>query len=126
MELENNSGGDREPSYRAIHVLSCLGNGTKYNPFKSQASSLQVLRAHQGFKERLRTVRSSWVRGMINDHSVALVCSAALFEELTTGWEAGIEVLDQAFATVLPGYVSLKFDFLLRKHNSYKTNVFVF
>ncbi|XP_057446756.1 uncharacterized protein LOC130738675 isoform X2 [Lotus japonicus] len=109
MELENNSGGDREPSYRAIHVLSCLGNGTKYNPFKSQASSLQVLRAHQGFKERLRTVRSSWVRGMINDHSVALVCSAALFEELTTGWEAGIEVLDQAFAAVLPERRSISY-----------------
>ncbi|KAH1234049.1 Protein NRDE2 [Glycine max] len=93
---------DRESSSRAIHILSCLGSGTKYNPFKSQASSLLLLRAHQGFKEKLRTVWSSWVRGIINDQSVALICSAALFEELTTGWDVGIEVLNQAFSMVLP------------------------
>ncbi|WVY91095.1 hypothetical protein V8G54_036609 [Vigna mungo] len=75
-----------------------LGSGTKYSPFKSQASGVQPLRAHQGFKEKLRTVWSSWVRGIINDQSVALICSAALFEELTTGWDAGIEVLNQAFS----------------------------
>lgn len=65
---------------------------------------MKLLRAHQGFKERIRTVRSAWVRGLIDDQSVALICSAALFEELTSGWAAGIEVLDQGFATVLPGY----------------------
>ncbi|XP_027358649.1 protein NRDE2 homolog isoform X2 [Abrus precatorius] len=102
VELAHTSDNDCESSYRAIHILSCLGSGTKYNPFKSQASSLQLLRAHQGFKEKLRTVWSSWVRGIINDQSVALICSAALFEELTTGWDAGIEVLDQAFSMVLP------------------------
>lgn len=102
-ELANNTDDDRESSYRAIHILSCLGNGTKYTPFKSQASSLQLLRAHQGFKEKLRTVGSSWVRGKINDQSVALVCSAALFEEITAGCDAGIGILDQAFTMVLPG-----------------------
>ncbi|XP_020231564.1 protein NRDE2 homolog isoform X1 [Cajanus cajan] len=102
VEIANNSSDDRESSSRAIHILSCLGSGTKYNPFKSQASSLLLLRAHQGFKEKLRTVWSSWVRGIINDQSVALICSAALFEELTTGWDAGIEVLNQAFTMVLP------------------------
>ncbi|XP_004515233.1 uncharacterized protein [Cicer arietinum] len=101
-ELANNTDDDRESSYRAIHILSCLGNGTKYTPFKSQASSLQLLRAHQGFKEKLRTVGSSWVRGKINDQSVALVCSAALFEEITAGCDAGIGILDQAFTMVLP------------------------
>lgn len=113
MELANNSANDRESSSRAIHILSCLGSGTKYNPFKSQASSLLLLRAHQGFKEKLRTVWSSWVRGIINDQSVALICSAALFEELTTGWDVGIEVLNQAFSMVLPGYVSSVIDLLL-------------
>ncbi|KAH1207217.1 Protein NRDE2 [Glycine max] len=101
VELANNSANDRESSSRGIHILSCLGSGTKYNPFKSQASSLLLLRAHQGFKEKLRTVWSSWVRGIINDQSVALICSAALFEELTTGWDAGIEVLNQAFSMML-------------------------
>ncbi|CAJ1952201.1 unnamed protein product [Sphenostylis stenocarpa] len=113
VEVANKSADDCESSCRAIHILSCLGSGTKYSPFKSQASGLQLLRAHQGFKERLRTVWSSWVRGIINDQSVALICSAALFEELTTGWDAGIEVLNQAFSMVLPGYVSSVIDLLL-------------
>ena len=77
---------------------------------------MQLLRAHQGFKEKLRTVQSSWVRGTINDQSVALICSAALFEELTSAWDAGVEVLDHAFAMVLPGYVSSVVGFSLRKH----------
>ncbi|XP_058722605.1 uncharacterized protein LOC131594475 isoform X2 [Vicia villosa] len=101
-ELANKTDDGRESSYRATHLLSCLGSGTKYSPFKSQASSLQLLRARQGFKEKLRTVLSSWLCGIINDQSVALVCSAALFEELTTGCDACIEVLDQAFTMVLP------------------------
>ncbi|KAL9324380.1 hypothetical protein ACSQ67_009237 [Phaseolus vulgaris] len=102
VEVANNSADGCESSCRAIHILSCLGSGTKYSPFKSQASGVQLLRAHQGFKEKLRTVWSSWVRGVINDQSVALICSASLFEELTTGWDAGIEVLSQAFSMVLP------------------------
>lgn len=126
MELANNSYHTRESSNRAIHILSCLGSGTKYSPFKSQASSLQLLRAHQGFKEKLRTVRSSWIRGIINDQSVALICSAALFEELTTGWDAGVEVLDQAFAMVLPGYVSSVGGLHFRKHNTCKIRAFLF
>lgn len=103
VELANSSGNSSESSSRAMHILSCLGSGVAYGPFKSKPSSVQLLRAHQGFKERMRTVRSAWVRGVIDDQSVALICSAALFEELTTGWAAGIEVLDQAFAMVLPG-----------------------
>lgn len=103
-ELANNPADSGETSFRTLHILSCLGSGEPYSPFKSQPSSLKLLRAHQGFKERIRTVRSAWVRGLIDDQSVALICSAALFEELTSGWAAGIEVLDQAFATVLPGY----------------------
>ncbi|KAG2385066.1 uncharacterized protein HKW66_Vig0121580 [Vigna angularis] len=102
VEVANNTAHGSESSCRAIHILSCLGSGTKYIPFKSQASGVQLLRAHQGFKEKLRTVWSSWVRGIINDQSVALICSAALFEELTTGWDAGIGVLNQAFSMVLP------------------------
>ena len=47
------------------------------------------------------------MRGVIDDQSISLVCSAALFEELTSGWRAGIEVLDQAFSMVLPGMLSL-------------------
>lgn len=54
--------------------------------------------------ERIKVVQSGWVRGAVNDQSVALICSAALFEELTDGLAAGIDILHQAFTMVLPGY----------------------
>lgn len=106
MELFSNSGSDPDSSLRAIYVLSCLGSGSTYTPFKCQPSNVQVLRAHQGYMERIKAVRSAWLRGAVSDQSIALICSAALFEELTNGWTAGIEVLHQAFAMVLPGNLS--------------------
>lgn len=103
VELANDHGNRSESSFRAMHILSCLGSGVTYSPFKCQPSNLQLLRARQGFKERIRTVQMAWVRGVIDDQSAALICCAALFEELTSGWALGIEVLDQAFTMVLPG-----------------------
>lgn len=100
VELTSNS---PESIPRALHILCCLGCGIKYSPFKSQPSSLQLLRARQGFKEQVRMIQATWIRGIIDDNAVASVCSAALFEEFTTGWEAAIEVLNQALSTVLPG-----------------------
>ncbi|XP_056164085.1 uncharacterized protein LOC130137323 [Syzygium oleosum] len=64
---------------------------------------MQLLRARQGFRERLRTIHSAGSCGSVNDQSVALASSAALFEELTSGWATGIEVLDLALSMVLPG-----------------------
>ncbi|KAI3796903.1 hypothetical protein L1987_39590 [Smallanthus sonchifolius] len=124
MELTSNSS---ESLPRALHILCCLGCGIKYSPFKSQPSSLQLLRARQGFKEQVRMIQATWVRGTIDDNSVSSVCSAALFEELTTGWEAAIDVLNQTLSTVLPERRSLShqlellFNFhmnLLWKHHS--------
>ncbi|XP_019179226.1 PREDICTED: uncharacterized protein LOC109174444 [Ipomoea nil] len=47
---------------------------------------------------------STWTHGVIDDQSVALVCSAALycFEEISIGWTASAEFFDQAFSMVLP------------------------
>ncbi|PKI53451.1 hypothetical protein CRG98_026141, partial [Punica granatum] len=103
-EMELSSGLDEgsESLSRAIHILTCFGSDVAYSPFKSLPSNLQLLRARRGFKERIKTVRSAWTIGAIDDQSVAIVCSAALFEELTVGWAAGIEVLDQSFSMVLP------------------------
>lgn len=115
-ELANSSGNTQE-SVRALHILSCLGNGATYSPFECKPSSLQLLRAHQGFREKMKSVRSAWVRGVIDDQSLALTCSAALFEELTTGWAAGVEVLDEAFAMVLPGYEVFSCFSLLHFHS---------
>ncbi|KAF8014577.1 hypothetical protein BT93_H0410 [Corymbia citriodora subsp. variegata] len=102
VELSSNHANDQESLFRAMHILCCLGSGLAYSSFKCQPSQIQLLRARQGFRERLRTVRSAWLRGSVDDQSVALVCSAALFEELTSGWATGIEVLDQALSMVLP------------------------
>ncbi|XP_076894745.1 uncharacterized protein LOC143547132 [Bidens hawaiensis] len=124
VELTNNSS---ESLPRALHILCCLGCGVKYTLFKSQPSSLQLLRARQGFKEQVRMIQATWMRGSIDDNSVASVCSAALFEELTTGWEAAVEVINQALSTVLPErrsqshQLELLFNFhmnLLWKHHS--------
>nr|XP_027122944.1 protein NRDE2 homolog [Coffea arabica] len=102
MEISNTSFDRSESSLRAVHILSCLGCGEKYTPYSRQASSLQQLRARQGFKERIRMLGPLWARGRIDDFSTAVICSAALFEELTTGPAAAIEILDQAFTMVLP------------------------
>ncbi|PIA63768.1 hypothetical protein AQUCO_00201244v1 [Aquilegia coerulea] len=103
MELSNGSSEKLESSsLRALHILSCLGSGVKYSVFKCQPSSPQLLRARQGFKERIRKLRATWARGEIRDESVVFVCSAALFEDLTSGQAAGIGVIEEAFSMVLP------------------------
>lgn len=102
MELGYSSSSGSDSSLRAVHILCCFGGGVKYSPFKGQASSVQQLRAHQGFKERIKMLRPAWARGVIDDTSTALICCAALLEELIAGGIAGIEVLNQAFGMVLP------------------------
>lgn len=127
VELANSFGDSSESVARAVHILSCLGCGIKYSSFKCKPSSLQQLRALQGFKERIRMLHATWIRGVVDDNSIALICSAALFEELTTNCDAAIEVLNQAFSMVLPERRSqtcrLEFLFnfylrMLRKHHS--------
>ncbi|KAJ0987304.1 hypothetical protein J5N97_005660 [Dioscorea zingiberensis] len=87
---------------RAIHILSCLGGNMRYDPFKSQTSGLQLLRARQGFKEQIKCLRSTWARGDVKEHSIALICSACLFEILTAGCSAGLQVIEEAFSSSLP------------------------
>ncbi|KAI3925450.1 hypothetical protein MKW92_048664 [Papaver armeniacum] len=102
MELANFSSGSGTCSQRAVHILSCFGSGVKYSTYQCQPSQVQLLKAHQGFKEFIRTLRPMWARGNIKDESIALICAAALFEEITTGWAAGIGVIEEAFSMVLP------------------------
>lgn len=102
-ELANDSSESSDSSTRAVHILSCLGSGAKYTPFKGQMSSVQQLRARQGFKERINTLSLAWSRGVIDDHSAALICTSALFEELTSGWAHALEILENSFTMVLPG-----------------------
>ncbi|KAL5721971.1 hypothetical protein ACHQM5_005547 [Ranunculus cassubicifolius] len=103
VELSNISNeGLESSSLRAVHILSCLGSGVKYSPYKSQPSSPQLLRARQGFKERMRTLLATWAHGEIKDGSVAFVCAAALFEDLTSGQASGVNIIKEAFSKVLP------------------------
>ncbi|KAH6755057.1 hypothetical protein C2S51_038938 [Perilla frutescens var. frutescens] len=103
VELANNSSESSDSSSRAIHILSCLGSGARYTPFKGLVSSVQQLRARQGFKDWIKMLSSTGARGVIDDHSAALICSAALFEELTSGWAYALEILENSFTMVLPG-----------------------
>uniref|UniRef100_A0A803MRW7 Uncharacterized protein n=1 Tax=Chenopodium quinoa TaxID=63459 RepID=A0A803MRW7_CHEQI len=103
MELADEFGGESESTQRALHILSCLGSGVAYASYKSRPSSTQLLRAHQGYKERLNTIRASWAKHVIDEGSIALICSAALFKELTAGWAAGVAVISDALSMVLPG-----------------------
>ncbi|XP_075483295.1 LOW QUALITY PROTEIN: uncharacterized protein LOC142523397 [Primulina tabacum] len=99
MELSNDN---TESTSRATHILSCLGSGARYDPFNGQPSALQKLRARQGFKDQIKMLGSVWARGIIDDPSAAVICSAALFEELTSGWTSALEILENSFAMVLP------------------------
>lgn len=83
--------------HRAVYILSCLGSNLKYSPFVGPISRLQVLRARQGFKEQIRSSRSAFSCGAINKESVALICSASLFESMTTGCYSGLEVIEETF-----------------------------
>ncbi|KAK8952254.1 hypothetical protein KSP39_PZI004633 [Platanthera zijinensis] len=104
MELSacNSSSNTEQYSQHAVHILSCLGSNVKYSPFLSQPSPLDVLRARQGFKAQVKNLRSAWAHGDVRESSVALICSASLFELLTTGWSAGVEIFEEAFSMALP------------------------
>jgi len=132
-ELANHSniGSDTGVSskQRAIHILSCLGRGGKYSAYLSehQVSSTQLLKARRGFEEQLRKLRSLWAHGDIKENSTALVAAAALFEDLTSGWEVAARVFEDSFSMALPGrrHQSLQLELLylhyiqmLQKHKA--------
>lgn len=102
MAIHSSGSSSEQSPQRAVHILSCLGSNIKYTPFKCQLPGLQILRARQGFKEQTKGLRSSWAHGDVKEHSVALVCAYSLFEMLTTGLSAGIEVIEETFSMTLP------------------------
>ncbi|XP_066322738.1 uncharacterized protein [Miscanthus floridulus] len=87
--------------HRAVYILSCLGSNLKYSPFVDPISRLQVLKARQGFKEQIRSLQSAFSCGGIKEESVALICSASLFESMTTGCSSGLEVIEEIFPMAL-------------------------
>ena len=95
----------KESKQRAIYILSCLGSGGKYSAYLSehQVSSTQLLKAHRGFEEQLRKLRSLWAYGDIKELSTSLVAATALFEDLASGWEVLDRVFEYAFSMTFPG-----------------------
>ncbi|TVU28721.1 hypothetical protein EJB05_20251 [Eragrostis curvula] len=83
--------------HRAIYILYCLGSNVNFVPFVSPISRPQVLRARQGFKEQIRSLRSAFDCGDIKEETVALICSASLFESMTSGYSSGLEVIEEIF-----------------------------
>ncbi|KAL6911563.1 hypothetical protein ACP4OV_000368 [Aristida adscensionis] len=102
MEIElSTSRNNPDAVHRAIYILSCLGSNVKYTPFVGPISSPQVLRARQGFKEQIRSLRSAFTSGGVKEESVALIYSASMFESMTSGYSSGLEVLEETFRMAL-------------------------
>ncbi|KAF8730247.1 hypothetical protein HU200_017225 [Digitaria exilis] len=98
MEISvSTSRNNSDSMHRAIYILSCLGSNIKYAPFTGPISRPQVLRARQGFKEQIRGLRYAFASGGIKEESIALVCSASLFESMTSGYSSGLEVIEETF-----------------------------
>ncbi|KAJ4793811.1 Protein NRDE2-like protein [Rhynchospora pubera] len=99
VEMASNA---ESSTQRALHILSCLGSNAKYTPFTSPVSGLQILRVRQGFKEQIKSLQPEWACGTVKESAVALVCSASLFETITSGFLCGLEVIEEAFSMILP------------------------
>ncbi|KAE8796777.1 hypothetical protein D1007_28069 [Hordeum vulgare] len=84
--------------HRAIYILSCLGSNVKYSSFGGPISRPLVLRARQGFKEQIRSLQSAFACGCLKEESIALICSASLFESMTSGYSSGLEVIEEAYS----------------------------
>ncbi|KAJ1281232.1 hypothetical protein BS78_04G291500 [Paspalum vaginatum] len=102
MEITvSTSRNNSDSMHRAVYILSCLGSNIKYSPFVGPISRPQQLRARQGFKEQIRSLRSALAYGGIQEESVALICSASLFESITSGYSSGLEVIEETFPVAL-------------------------
>ncbi|PKA47022.1 hypothetical protein AXF42_Ash011696 [Apostasia shenzhenica] len=104
MEMAASTSGSNtdHSSQRAMHILYCLGSNVKYSPFVVQLSGLKILRTRHGFKEQIKSLRSAWAHGDVKESSIALICSASLFEFLTSGGSSGIQIIEEAFSMALP------------------------
>ena len=97
MEISiSTSRNNSDSAHRAIYILSCLGSNIKYSSFGGPISRPLVLRARQGFKEQIRSLRSAFASGCLREESVALICCASLFESMTSGYSSGLEVIEEA------------------------------
>uniref|UniRef100_A0A453PP19 Uncharacterized protein n=1 Tax=Aegilops tauschii subsp. strangulata TaxID=200361 RepID=A0A453PP19_AEGTS len=97
MEISiSTSRNNSDSAHRAIYILSCLGSNIKYSSFGGPISRPLVLRARQGFKEQIRSLRSAFASGCLKEESVALICCASLFESMTSGYSSGLEVIEEA------------------------------
>ncbi|BBN07353.1 hypothetical protein Mp_4g03110 [Marchantia polymorpha subsp. ruderalis] len=105
LELARSScGADTGAEQRALCILCSLGSGSEYSPqsFADGIPATQLLKSHRGFREQLQRVRTS-DRGNLSEKGAALITCAALFEQLTSGWEAAASIFEEGLAMTLPG-----------------------
>ncbi|CAM6088353.1 unnamed protein product [Calypogeia fissa] len=91
------------PEQRALYILCGLGSGSAYVPQSGRDSlpMTTLLKGHKGFREHLQRVRISDRRNL-TERGAALIACAAMFEQLTNGWEAGTAVFEEGLAMCLP------------------------
>ena len=90
---------------KVLYILSCLGSGTPYIPYKADkpASSTQILKARLGFKEHLLMSRRRRDQGQLTDQLRAMISCAAIFELIIDGFDAARSVFEESFMMGLPG-----------------------
>lgn len=117
---------DMEISYgsknRALHVLCYFGAGIPYSLSLSTVDGsvppTLVAKARFGFQQHLQNFRRARIcgsdpglvnlgrpafGGALTDQWVAMVTCVAMFEELSSGWEAAMSVFEESLAFTLPG-----------------------
>ncbi|XP_024385096.1 uncharacterized protein [Physcomitrium patens] len=105
---------------RALYVLCHFGSGIPYTPsanLEDPISPTLILKAKLGFQQHLQNVRRgrTYVRdtasfgskpvfgGALDERGVAVIACCALFEELSSGWEAAVSIFEESLAFTLPG-----------------------
>lgn len=117
---------DMEVSYgsknRALHILCYFGTGMLYNLSSSSVDDpvppTLIVKARLGFQQHLQNVRkartyvpvadfsgrgTSSYGGALDERGVAMVVCAALFEELSSGYQGAVSVFEESLAFTLPG-----------------------
>eukprot|EP00250_Pteridium_aquilinum_P014193 c21834_g1_i2 orf=187-3744(-) len=118
--LTSNAAGREVIHQKVLYILSCLGSGIPYTPFRADnpATATDILKAKRGFKEQ---IQSAWKRrnpADLSDQFKSFVVCASIFELLADGLEAAASVFEESFAMSLPGrrQQNLQFELLHLKY----------
>ncbi|XP_024528275.1 protein NRDE2 homolog [Selaginella moellendorffii] len=77
---------------RVLYILHFLGLGDPYQPNFSTLSGTQVLKARRGYNDQLQKI---YTLGRLREAEASLVICAALFQQLTAGWQPATSIFQQ-------------------------------